>query len=56
MPEIFEETTVNPNFSLDDRSYGKGGIKVLYVSKNGKFACLSLKQKTDVSSSTRSGA
>lgn len=47
MPEVFETTSVNPNFSLDDRFYGKGGIKVLHVSKNGKdcFEVKGRKQK-----------
>ena len=36
MSEEFKVTTVEPKFSLDDRSYGKDGIKVLHVTRNGK--------------------
>lgn len=36
MPELFEATTLSPDHVMEDHSYGKGGVKVLCVSRNGK--------------------
>lgn len=36
MPEVFESTTENPNYVLEDHSYGKGGVKLLHLVRNGK--------------------
>jgi hypothetical protein len=35
MPDIFEVSSDTPNLVLEDHSYGKGGVKILYVAKNG---------------------
>lgn len=36
MPEVFETSSVNPNLVMEDHSYGKGGIKILHLVRNGK--------------------
>lgn len=35
MPEFFEATTLNPDHVMEDHSYGKGGVKILCVARNG---------------------
>lgn len=35
MPEIFEVTSVNPKFVMQDHSYGKGFVKILHLVRNG---------------------
>lgn len=36
MPELYEATTLNPDHVMEDHSYGKGGVKILCVAKNGE--------------------
>jgi hypothetical protein len=36
MPENFITSTVHPGLALEDHSYGKGGIKVLHLVRNGE--------------------
>jgi hypothetical protein len=36
MPEKFITSTVHPGLALEDHSYGKGGIKVLHLVRNGE--------------------
>lgn len=35
MPEVFEASSENPNYILEDHSYGKGGVKLLHLVRNG---------------------
>lgn len=45
MPGKFVASTVNPNLVMEDHSYGKGGVKVLVLSKYGEWSqfCVDLK-------------
>jgi hypothetical protein len=35
MPGNFETSNVKSDFVMQDHSYGKGGVKILHVVKNG---------------------